>query len=397
MTRRNWRNKSWCADHWKISLSALLLSACATQAPEPPTPSTSARPGAYYLDDGPGNTPPANLDNTPDAVPRVEPYARFANNPYVIMGNRYVPEIADRPFRQRGVASWYGRKFHGQRTSSGEIYDMYGMTAAHPTLPIPSYVRVTHMGNRRSVIVRVNDRGPFLHGRIIDLSYAAAHRLGFVAAGSAEVEVERLLPADISAGRFGPASPTPAGAASVANLPRVNLPSGVSAPAMRSQPEPSVATSTAPTEGPAARAFPVDVPGVAMAVPLLARVEPQSETVARSGPLSSLAPVVAEQVQPRSRDSGSALVLSPRTPSVMPISGYYLQLGAFRQRASADEFVSRLDRQLARLGRTPLQVVSGDDWVRVQLGPYTERVEAESVARRLQEEFDLKSFLVTRP
>jgi len=97
-------------------------------------------------------------------------------------------------YRERGIASWYGKKFHGQRTSSGEVYDMYAMTAAHPTLPIPSYARVTSLANNKSVVVRINDRGPFLHDRIIDLSYVAAHKLGIVGKGSSEVEVESIVP-----------------------------------------------------------------------------------------------------------------------------------------------------------------------------------------------------------
>jgi rare lipoprotein A len=119
---------------------------------------------------------------------------RFANNPYVVFGRQYVPEREMRPFKQRGVASWYGRKFHGQKTASGEVYDMYAMTAAHPTLPIPSYARVTSVASGRAVIVRVNDRGPFLHGRVIDLSYAAAWKLGYVEQGSTLVEVEAIQP-----------------------------------------------------------------------------------------------------------------------------------------------------------------------------------------------------------
>ena len=98
------------------------------------------------------------------------------------------------PFRQRGMASWYGKKYHGQKTSSGETYNMYAMSAAHPTLPIPSYARVTNVANGRSVVVRINDRGPFLHGRVIDLSYAAAHKLGYIQAGAAQVEVEAVIP-----------------------------------------------------------------------------------------------------------------------------------------------------------------------------------------------------------
>jgi rare lipoprotein A len=98
------------------------------------------------------------------------------------------------PFRQRGLASWYGKRYHGQKTSSGETYDMFAMTAAHPTLPIPSYVRVTNVANGRSVVLRINDRGPFRSARVIDVSYVAAHKLGFVQAGQAQVDVEAILP-----------------------------------------------------------------------------------------------------------------------------------------------------------------------------------------------------------
>jgi rare lipoprotein A len=176
------------------------------EAPAPP------RGGAYYKDDGPGERSPAELAAIPDAVPRAEPLHRFANRPYEVFGRHYVPMSAQAPFRQRGTASWYGRRFHGQRTSSGEPYDMYAMTAAHPTLPIPSYARVTHLGNGRSVVVRVNDRGPFHAGRVIDLSYAAAAKLGYVEAGSAAVEVESVLPGEtvIAAAPAAPASAPPA-------------------------------------------------------------------------------------------------------------------------------------------------------------------------------------------
>lgn len=158
--------------------------------------------GGYYKDDGPPAQVPANLDNIPDAVPRIEPLARGPNRPYTVMGKRYVPDTTERPYRKRGIASWYGRKFHGRKTSNGETYDMFAMTAAHTTLPIPSYVRVTRVSNGESVIVRVNDRGPFLHDRVIDLSYAAAHRLGMVGPGSTEVVVERITPEQIRAGTW---------------------------------------------------------------------------------------------------------------------------------------------------------------------------------------------------
>ena len=160
-----------------------------------PAPRSSR--GGYYQDDGPGDNVPANLDQIEDAEPRLEPLHRFANNPYTVFGQSYVPYRSLASYRERGVGSWYGRKFHGQRTSSGETYDMYAMTAAHPTLPIPSYARVSSLANGRSVIVRVNDRGPFFAERLIDLSFAAANRLGYSGAGSALVEVEAITPEEI--------------------------------------------------------------------------------------------------------------------------------------------------------------------------------------------------------
>jgi len=167
-----------------LAFIVLALSACAA----------APRSGGYYKDDGPGEKPPANLDQIADAQPKSEPLHRYANRPYQVFGKEYVPLAFVQPYRQRGMASWYGKKFHGQRTASGETYDMYAMSAAHPTLPIPSYARVTRVATGRSVIVRINDRGPFHQGRIIDLSYAAALKLGFAHLGSAEVELESIEP-----------------------------------------------------------------------------------------------------------------------------------------------------------------------------------------------------------
>jgi len=181
-------------------LAALALAACSTTTP---------RGGAYYKDDGPGANPPPNLDQIADAKPRVEPLNSAANRPYEVLGKRYVPLASLRQFRQRGIATWYGRRFNGKLTSSGERYDMYAMTAAHKLLPIPSYARVTNLANGRSVVVRINDRGPFHSGRIIDLSYAAAHKLGYVAAGSAMVQVDSIIPGSRAESSAAPA-PQPA-------------------------------------------------------------------------------------------------------------------------------------------------------------------------------------------
>lgn len=184
---------------------ALALAGCATtpgkdqqqgaapvvDAVSGPSGKTAPSGGGYLPGDGPGNET-VDLNSIPDAVPKAEPLHRYANRPYSALGKTYTPLTETGRYKERGSASWYGKKFHGQRTSIGETYDMYGMTAAHPTLPIPSYARVTNVATGKSVIVRVNDRGPFLHARIMDLSYVAAAKLGYINSGSAEVEVESI-------------------------------------------------------------------------------------------------------------------------------------------------------------------------------------------------------------
>lgn len=183
-------------------------------------PKAPGRGGGYYQDDGPPEKVPADIMATPDAVPRIESFHVGASRPYVALGRNYTPVTDDRPLVQRGLASWYGRQFHGSRTSIGEIYDMFAMTAAHPTMPLPSYARVTNLRDGASVIVRVNDRGPFKDGRVIDLSYAAAMRLGIAAAGTGEVEVIRITHREIAAS----AAPSAVAAAAAVPVPPVKPP-----------------------------------------------------------------------------------------------------------------------------------------------------------------------------
>ena len=172
----------------KLALAMLVLLAMAGCG--------TSNTGGYYKNDGPGDDIPTGLMHTPDAQPKDEPLASGPNRPYSVFGKRYVPFRDNRSYKQQGMASWYGKKFHGNKTSSGERYDMYKMTAAHKTLPIPSYARVTNLDNGRQVIVRINDRGPFHAGRIIDLSYTAALKLGYIGKGSTRVEVERVFPGE---------------------------------------------------------------------------------------------------------------------------------------------------------------------------------------------------------
>lgn len=201
-----------------LCIAVLVLAGCAGQPLRPPAtpakPATgkpaepaasgdvakSTKRGGYYLDDGPGDNPPADLDAIPDAVPRHEPLNKYANRPYLALGREYTPLATSKGYKAEGLASWYGRRFNGKRTASGETYNMYAMTAAHPTLPLPSYARVTSLATGKSVVVRINDRGPFHKGRIIDLSYTAAHKLGIVQGGSGRVEVESITPGDIARG-----------------------------------------------------------------------------------------------------------------------------------------------------------------------------------------------------
>ncbi|MGL6040058.1 MAG: septal ring lytic transglycosylase RlpA family protein [Deefgea sp.] len=204
-----------------LILSGLLLAACSSTPEKKPVPTPVPRPsptpavttggtpsaypciynaksgsGAFYKDDGPMADFPANMDQALEPIPRWESFHKWANRPYTVLGLSFTPQDQIGQSKEQGMASWYGRKFHGQKTSIGETYDMFQMTAAHPSLPIPSYARVTHVKNGRSVVVRINDRGPFHKGRVMDLSFLAACRLGYANNGSAEVIVESLVPSD---------------------------------------------------------------------------------------------------------------------------------------------------------------------------------------------------------
>ena len=177
----------------RISLSALcaatLLTGCSTSHHK----HSSSRYSQAH-DSAPAHA--VDVSHVKDAIPRVEAKSRYGNPPsYVVFGKRYNTLSNSNGYSERGIASWYGTKFHGHRTSSGEPYDMYGMSAAHKTLPLPTYARVTNLHNGKSVVVKINDRGPFHDNRIIDLSYAAASRLDILGKGTGLVEVTTIDPA----------------------------------------------------------------------------------------------------------------------------------------------------------------------------------------------------------
>jgi peptidoglycan lytic transglycosylase len=193
--------------YFLIIICSFILVACSS-APTikrlPPAPSSkqppgeAAKDGGYYPGDGPHANPPVNLDDIADAVPKNEPLYKYSTKPYVALGKKYYPLKSSNNYKKQGIASWYGKLFHGNKTANGEVYDMYSMSAAHTVLPLPSYVKVTNIENGRSVIVRVNDRGPFKHEREIDLSYAAAHKLRLIEKGSGLVEVEAIDPSQFT-------------------------------------------------------------------------------------------------------------------------------------------------------------------------------------------------------
>ncbi|MDA0670144.1 MAG: septal ring lytic transglycosylase RlpA family protein [Proteobacteria bacterium] len=174
----------------KIFLTGLilLLSACST------VQKTNDNKGAYYQDDGPHAQIDIQLDDIKDATPKIEAINNNTKKPYKVFGEKYVPMTKIIPYKEKGYASWYGKKYHGNKTSIGETYNMYEMSGAHKTLPLPSYLRVRNLKNNKQVIIRLNDRGPFLKNRVVDLSYAAAYKLDIIEKGSEYVEIELIDP-----------------------------------------------------------------------------------------------------------------------------------------------------------------------------------------------------------
>lgn len=334
-----------------ITLFCFGLSACggvntvkpnttAPNANNPNKPDVAATPskksGGYYLDDGPGDNPPADIDSIPDAIPRVETPLPRANRPYVALGTRYTPFTSYTPYKAKGIASWYGRRYHGQKTSSGEVYDMYGMTGAHTILPLPSYAKVTNPENGKSVIVRINDRGPFHSDRIIDLSYAAAYKLRLVGKGSGLVEVEA-----IDASKYPNQYIYKAEAATVATPPAKPL-------------------ETAPVQG-STTAAPVE-----LATP----------------------PANAQSPQTLAADSSSTIteIASP---------GDYVQVGAFKIETNAEGLKSKLaQNKLAE--NVSIHSWYNNGTYRVLLGPYASRQDAENAASDIKKVLGSNAIVIRR-
>jgi rare lipoprotein A len=293
------------------------------------------------------SVPPAAA-SVPDAIPRLEPRARYGNPPfYDVFGKRYYVLSSSVGYWERGVASWYGPGFHKERTSTGEPYDMYGMTAAHKTLPLPAYVRVTNLQNGRSIVVRVNDRGPFVGNRIIDLSYTAAAKLDMLRNGTAMVEVRAIDP-------------------TVPPLPPVVTASTI--PAVSTSP--TVSNSAAAASTPAAANTPAAAPvAAALVIMPLAATPP------------ALPPgIAASNAAP---EAASASGAAPAAPGFTRPT-LFIQAGAFSDPANAERLAQKLRGD--NLGKVFVRndVIAGRRMYRVRIGPVPDVAEFDRVVAALE-------------
>lgn len=317
--------------------------------------SNTKKGGGYYKDDGPEDNPPTNLADVPDAQPKLEPLHPFANKPYVALGQNYEPQADIKTYNKNGRASWYGRRFKGKKTSSGEPYDMYAMTAAHPTLPIPSYVKVTNLTNGKSVVVRVNDRGPFHADRIIDLSYAAAYKLDYIDKGTARVNVELIVPEENALQIAQSGKSSKATIAATKTQPVVENPVNTQI-AQVDAPPPQTAITTA-TSNDALHIPPPSLPGVAEA--------------------SNSTPALA--VTDKSNDS----------------KNIFLQLGVFSSAINAENFKSFVQHEIQAL-TDRLTILESQGKFRLNTGPFTSMEEARRLADKIASKLKFKPFVVMR-
>lgn len=339
---------------WPALAAALILAGCASG----PSPRSDSAP----------KQPPPDLVQVPDAEPRIEPIRRGGpNKPYTVLGQSYTPLTDDAAVVEAGQASWYGNKFHGRRTASGEVYNMYAMTAAHRTLPIPSYARVRNPANGREVIVRVNDRGPFHSNRIIDLSYTAALKLDMVGHGVAKVEVERLTFDVIRTGAWRRGEPD------------VQM-------AAVSRPEPRPEPPIAPLVTPAAPVPPVTPTAAQATDPVSAQTSAQ--TTPQAAELASPLTTAAAPPAPALREEQARAYTGPA-------EGFWVQLGAFRKLDGAEAFRRRVAEEVDAIA--PLLAVFNESALfRLQAGPYASRGEARSVAEQVRTALDLVPVIVER-
>jgi len=346
----NISNRQWIRSYLLLLIISVLLSACGqnpplksvTKAPKATT-STKQTPttlnnvtkvepkpgsGGYYLDDGPGENPPVNIDSIPSATLKSEQIYDRANKPYLALGQQYAPMTSYVPYKKQGVASWYGKRFHGKKTSTGEVYDMYSMTAAHTILPIPSYARVTNVANGRSVIVRINDRGPFKRDRLIDLSYVAAYQLRLIKQGSGLVEVE----------------------------------------AIDTSPE---ALSKAPTD---------------QSIQIAAAPQSTFQDVLAENLTPSNATYSAQPISIEATPTAAPIIATAALST--PYSQFYVQAGAFKSEANGDLLQKRI-QSLDLNENVAVANVYNNGLYRVKIGPYASKPEADVSAANIRRQLNI--------
>ena len=377
----------------------VLLSACASHFKKPVETRTVGG-GGYYQDDGPLTTN-KNLDAIPDATPKIEPLHKGTMKPYTVLGKRYVPNTNLKAYKERGIASWYGKKFHGKKTSIGEPYDMFAMTAAHKTLALPSYARVTRVATGKSVIVRLADRGPFHEGRIIDLSYAAAYKLGILGKGSDTVIVEAIIPSKSGSYTTSTASKT-----SRKESIKKALRSNISTAQILSTRRGAAASDIAPIQTAFNTAKKVAKSAESDDDPLADFIK---EKVAENA--SKVTANGANSKVDKDFDALEAIAIAANaiqvdTPAVANVSeplqktsvsalSYFVQLGSFSSAENAEAARAKIAAQLPWLKILPSVFQSGNIH-RVQIGPFTNKDDAQELIERIQQTTNLRPALATQ-
>ena len=416
----------------KLFLQGLTLFALALSAG-----CSSSNPNGYYENDGPPGLFQKKIFpwGGSEVKLKVEQPNKWANRPYTVMGKRYYPVTGDKAMNQVGTASWYGKQFHGKKTAIGEVYDMHAMTAAHPTMELPSFAKVTNLENGRSVIVRVNDRGPFLHGRIIDLSYAAAVKLGYQKKGTARVRVERITRRDIAAGRIP--STTADNAVLVASSSKKSTTAPAQTRTASAAPrqtqtttyrqsttqltqtyEPAPAPAAEQTVTPAAKPAPIpsaqpravaanegtlvsdttahnskydDQVYVTLSIPVEnAETPPEEQTPVQNDAMGAL--IAQQETAPA---QAPAEVLPPAIPAASTGS-WSVQIGAYGVQENANQAAAHAEMMLASVQNAQVRVVdTGKVW-KVLSGNFASKDEASQFARTVTQALGSPAFAVAQ-
>ena len=351
--------------------------------------SPSSRAGKFYDHDGPPDAS-HGIETEDLSELKIEKPSRAASRPYTVMGKRYYPMSGDEEFTQVGIASWYGKQFHGKKTAIGERYNMFAMTAAHPTMELPSYARVTNLKNGLSVIVRVNDRGPFLGGRAIDMSYAAAVKLGYHKAGTTRVKIERISRRSIASGKVFATNTSPAKKPVEApSTPKEDAEVIEQGVALVESAETTTET-TAPDSTPA-----TDAIATIVAKDSSSQTEPSIDegAVSIEEPQEGVATEVATDSQ--APDAIDALLGEEKASTTTPL--WRVQVGAFSSEVNAREVAAHTEMMLSENQlSTSVQVFPDGNLYRVLVGGEKEHSAASAFSKKINTLLGVSSFVIQR-